>query len=64
MPNSILSTKVVKRRACIASTLVEMDGTRDAVASDLVSQFGANGVGRRSCNVCHFRMLAESILED
>ena len=64
MPDSILSTQVVKRRACIASTLVEMDDARDAVASDLLSQLGANGVGRRSCNGCHFRMLAVSILED
>ena len=64
MPGSILSTQVFKRHACIASTLFEMDDTRDSVASDLLSQLGANGVGRRSCNGCHFRMLAESILED
>ena len=64
MPHPILSTQVVKRRARIASTLVGMDGTRDAVASDPLSQFGVNGVGRRGCNRCHFRIFAESILED
>ena len=64
MPDPILSTQVVKRRARIASTLVRMDGTRDAVASDPLSQFDANGVGRRGCNGYHFRILAESILED
>ena len=64
MPDPILSTQVVKRCARIASTLVGMDGPRDAVASDPLSQFGANGVGRRGCNGCHFRILAESVLED
>ncbi len=64
MPHPILSTQVVKRRARIASTFVGMDDTRDAVASDPLSQFGANGVGRRGCNRCHFRIFAESILED
>ena len=64
MPDPILSTQFVKRRARITSTLVGMDGTRDAVVSDPLSQFGANGVGRRGCNGCHFRVFAESILED
>ena len=64
MPDPILSTQFVTRHARIASTLVGMDATRDAVASDPLSQFGANGVGRRGCNRCRFRILAESILED
>ena len=64
MPDPILSTQFVKRRARIPSTLVGIDGTRDVVASDPLSQFGANGVGRHGCNRCHFRILAESIFED
>ena len=64
VPDPILSTQVVKRRAHIASNLVGMDGAQYAVASDAFSQFGANSVGRCSCNGSHFRILAESILED
>ena len=60
MQDPILSTQLIKRRARIASTLVGMDGTRDAVASDPLSQFGANGVGRRGCNRCHSAYLLKA----